>query len=1079
MPLGLTGHLLSVSFLESRISTGAFTIRHTRGRSLSLGPASSLRAVLEDGVLPLLGSLGFEPPRDVHINRESLVATFGERRWPIVLLVASWGHPLHLHWREAIAHATRRHARWCVLYNGLACRVMDAARPHSSRYAEFDLDAVADDPKAQAAFALVTNALHGSFDALLGDSEKHGVGVCRSLKHGVLTASADVLSALVRPRARTTTELHAALDQALTVVYRVLFLLFAESRALVPLWHPVYRQSYAIDTMVELAGRGESRGLWDSLRAIARLAHTGCRAGDLRVTPFNGRLFAPSRTPLAERRDLDDEHARRALLSLATRTTANGSGRERIAYRDLGVEQLGSVYESLLDYRPSTSPVRLVPGSGVRKSTGTFYTPQPIADYLVRTTLAPLVQDARPHDILALRVVDPAMGSGAFLVAACHYLAHTYEAAVIRDGGCHPSDIGETERASIRRSVAERCLYGVDINPMAVQLARLSLWLATLAADRPLTFLDHRLQCGDSLLGAWVENLRKAPRRHRRVPHVDAESLFGDAAVEGALREALPIRFSLELTPDETLEHVRAKEQALASLQRADTGLSRWKRIADVWCAIWLSTHEDDPPAAAFHALSDHVLSQSGSLPAHLAARYLTRAEQTSAARRLFHWELEFPEVFFDTRGSRLPRPGFDAVLGNPPWEMIRADAGSSEARVRSRHGNTSLLRFVRDSGLYPSSSGGHANLYQLFTDRTIALLRPGGRLGLVLPAGLAIDHGSAALRRRLLNDCEVDALVGLDNQQGVFAIHRSVKFLLTTATKGSSTHSIACRLGETDVASLDAAGDRPAASEWFRVRLNPNLIERLSGSTLAIPELRTPLDVAIAERAATLFPPIASEAGWFAQFGRELNASDDRGRFGRSGLPVVEGKHIEPFRVHLDRCEHRIGRAEAGRLLTHRFDRPRLAYRDVASATNKATLIAAILPSGCVSTHTLFCLRTPTRLSRQYFLCGLFNSLVVNYLVRMRVTTHVTTATVERLPIPPPGHSPSAEREIAALARLLSRRDSREAWTRLQVLAAQLYQLAPAEFAHVLETFPLVPSEDRDAAKRTFEATEAQRTQR
>src|SRR5207237_2584529 len=144
-----------------------------------------------------------------------------------------------------------------------------------------------------------------------------------------------------------------ALDQALTIVYRVLFLLFAESRGLVPLWHPVYRASYSIESLVRAAAAGnDARGLWDALRAIARLAHSGCRAGDLRVTPFNGRLFAPSRTPLADRRNLDDNLARRAVLAVSTRLAPDRAGRERIAYRDLGVEQLGAVYETLLDYVP-------------------------------------------------------------------------------------------------------------------------------------------------------------------------------------------------------------------------------------------------------------------------------------------------------------------------------------------------------------------------------------------------------------------------------------------------------------------------------------------------------------------------------------------------------------------------------------------------------------------------------------------------------------------------------------------------------------------------------------------------------
>ncbi len=1076
MSLGFQGRLLSSSFVETKITRKDPTpFADARRRAIpALGPASSLRAVLEIGARPLLQAAGIEEPRDLEISTDLIVATVTTGAAPVALLIAPWGHPLGGYWRRAVEHATRRRARWCLLYNGVGLRVMDAARPYSSRFVEFDIDCVADDEMAAAAFQLVATALDGSLEVLVRDSDRHGVGVCRSLKDGVLTASSSVLSSLLRPRrSRRPADLDAALEQALTIVYRVVFLLFAESRGLVPLWHPTYRRSYAIDTLVTLASRGESTGLWDALRAIARLAHAGCRAGDLRVTPFNGRLFAPARTPLADRRDLDDEQACRALVALATRAGSNGGGRERIAYRDLGVEQLGSVYESLLDYRPSTGPTVLVPGAGVRKATGTFYTPQSITDYLVRATLGPLVDGARPHEILALRIVDPAMGSGAFLVAACQYLARAYESALVREEAGRAAGLGDAERTLIRRAIAERCLYGVDINPMAVQLARLSVWLTTLAADRPLTFLDHRLQCGDSLLGAWLENLRAAPARHPRVqPDTRSGRLFADGSLESVMRDVLPIRFSLERTSDDTLDRVRAKEHALATLQSPAAALAQWKRIADAWCASWLSPDAAGIPAAAFHALSDYVLGGRSALPPPLAGRLLERAERLAAASRLFHWELEFPEVFFDEHGRRRPRPGFDAVLGNPPWEMIRADTGPSDTRRRRRADNGARLRFFRRSGLYPSSSTGHANLYQLFADRSVALLRPGGRLGLVLPSGLAIDHGSAALRRRLLGECDLDALVSIDNHRGVFAVHRGLKFLLLTGTKGAPTQSIACRLGEPDVATLDGADPRSTRADGFHVRMTPALIERLSGSAMTIPDVRSPLDLAVAERAATLFPPMRSAAGWSASFGRELNATDDRPHFGGAGLPVVEGKHITPFRVHLDRCDRRIAPALASRLLPKAtFGRARLAYRDVASATNRTTLVAAILPAGCVSTHTLFCLRTPATHARQHFLCGLFNSLAVNYLIRMRVTTHVTTATVEQLPIPPPGYAPSVQQEIAVLARLLSRRDDRGAWIRLQVLAAQLYQLTRPEVAHVLSTFPLVAEQDRDAVREAYAA--------
>ena len=1098
MPAGLSGHLLSASFLEGRLGTSPVDTRArrqfaaARQAASTLGPSSSLRSLLDAGAGPVVAAFGFGPPEDVERVNAVLASTFVAGHERVALIIAPWAEPLDLVSSIALRQAVLRSARWCALFNGAHLRLVDAALPYSRRFVQFDLDTVADDEGGFAAFSYVMACLPGALRALVDASEQHGIAVCRSLKDGVLSASADVLRALVRPSLFPIASPAASFEQALTIVYRILFLLFAEARGLVPVWHPVYHDSYSVAVLGAFAERtGNARGLWAALRAIARLAHAGCRAGDLRVTPFNGRLFAPAGTPLAERRDLDDEAAKRALVALTTRPAADGGARERIAYGDLGVEQLGTVYETLLDYeptvrrRPRARPpaaqydVSLDSGSGVRKATGTFYTPLPIADYVVRRTLGPLVRDVRPEQILALRIVDPAMGSGAFLVAACRYLAQAYEASLVRSGGCHSSDIDEHERAAIRRTIAERCLYGVDLNPMAVQLARLSLWLATLSADRPLTFLDHRLQAGDSLLGAWLSALARPPERRRALSRRDSTTLplFDSETIRHALEAALPIRFSLESIPNDTLEDVRAKEQALARLNRRDTGLSRWKQVADLWCACWLAPAGGGIPSAAFNALTDAIVSGTGALPSAVANRHLDLAGEVARARRFFHWELEFPEAFFGADGRVLENPGFDAVIGNPPWDMIRADAGSAEARERSRAMITPVLRFAHDSGVYTAQSNGHANRYQLFTERALALTRRGGRVGLVLPAGLATDLGSAALRRRLFSTCDVDALVSIDNQRGVFPIHRSVRFLLLTATAGSPTRLVACRLGERDPAALDTAGDdTPADSPWFPVRVTPDLILRLSGDDLAIPDFRTETDIAIAERAAALFPPAGDERGWSACFGRELNATDDRGHFGEAGtgLPIIEGKHLEPFRVDTAHARAGIAGSKARRLLDpSRYERPRLAYRDVAGATNRLTLIAAVLPAHCVSTHTVFCLRTPLPLAAQHFLCGLFNSFVVNYLVRMRVTTHVTTATVERLPLPVREHSPRAFREIAAIARLLSRRDDRAAVTRLQVLVGGLYQLSAGEFAHVLSTFPLIPREERDRVYETYIATE------
>jgi Eco57I restriction-modification methylase len=1110
---GIEGHLLSSAFIEHQLtaigeSSDSAQSRRTlaawRTACAMLGPASTPRTLLQSAA-PLFATLGFEQAARVEPAEPAIAATLRSADSVVALLVSGWGDARDSLWRLAVAQAARRSASWCLIYNGLHLRIVDTGRLYARRHLEIDLDLAIDNPRALAVLLHLFGATvlgagpddPRSLHALVAGSDRHAAGVCRSLRDGVLAASAEILRALIAGKVRSpsppsrTGAVHDSFEQALTIVYRMLFLLFAEARALVPLWHPIYRESYSLEGLRDAAEQtAPAPGLWDALRAIARLAHAGCRAGDLRVTPFNGRLFAPDRTPLAERSDLDDNAARVAIVALSTRRAPDRGGRERIAYRDLGVEELGAVYETLLDYEPRVEgrSVSLQTGSGARKATGTFYTPQPIADYLVRRTLGPLVRDAQPDRILRLRIVDPAMGSGAFLVAACRFLGSAYEVSLVRSGACHSSDIGEAERVGIRRTIAERCLYGVDLNPMAVQLARLSLWLATLAADRPLSFLDHRLQVGDSLLGTWLAQLRNPPSARRRRGSNDTLPLFEEDAVSRALREAMPIRFSLEATPTDTVEQVRAKERALADLTGGHAALSRWKRIAHLWCSTWFAAAGEAAPASAFGSLSDAALTGGSALPPRTAARYLDDADAIGAARRLFHWELEFPEVFFDRDGARLPCAGFDAVVGNPPWDMIRADHGGSDARSRARVDMTPVVRFTRDAGVYAAQSDGHANRYQLFVERAIALTRHGGRLGLVLPSGLATDHGSAALRKLLFSRCRVDAVVGMGNQRGIFPIHRGVRFLLVSASAGVPTERIACRLDLNDPAELESMAEDPSDAR-FTVHVSPALLARISGPDLALPNLQSVADVAIVERAASLFRPIGSADGWAVRFGRELNASDDRAAFrpvgmpahsGRDGgassksrqtdIPIVEGKHVEPFRVALDSVRHSIAGADARRLLrSDRHELPRLAYRDVASATNRLTLIAAVLPAHCVSTHTLFCLRTPLPPDAQHLLCGFFNSFVVNYLVRLRVTMHVTTKTVEQLPIPTAEEAPAACREIAALARRLVKRRDPAVLARLNARVATLYQLSAVEFEHILGTFPLIPQEERDAALRHF----------
>lgn len=1083
---GFSGHLVAEALLESRLPSSlegsqqlSAQVRAWRHATRHLGPASSLAAVAE-AARSLLAVLGFEPGDMRDAGGSHRLALLHGARASNVVLVVPWREPLARYWREAVLGAARHHAEWCILFNGTAVRVVCPRRLTSRRHVEVDLALAADDPRTAAALtyvahadALVTRSTASRAQGLaqlIADSEAHRAVVSKALRAGVLAATGHLLGALAA--GRRAGRLDAAFDQSLTIVYRVLFLLFAEDRSLVPMWHPVYRESYSIDALRACALRGQ-HGVWDALRAIGRLAHAGCRAGSLRVTPFNGRLFSPRRLPLAERRNLDDEAARRAILALSTRRAPDGESMERVSYRELGVEELGAVYETLLDYRPTlggtSSGVTLVADAGVRKATGTFYTPQPLVRHLVREALAPLVQEASPERILALRVLDPSMGSGAFLVGACRYLAGAYEHALVEHGRCIASDIGPAERAAIRRTVAERCLYGVDLNPTAVHLAQLSLWLATLAADRPLSFLDHHLRVGNSLLGTWLARLREAPARARRrdLP------LFPEQDLADAVGAALPIRWRLSTGPSETAADVREKERALAALESPDSHLRAWGRVADLWCASWLAS--PPVPASLHRTLADALLDRGCALPANTADELLARVRETRERLRLFHWELEFPEVFFDERGARRADAGFDAVIGNPPWDMIRAD--SQGDRTAQRLQSAAVVRFVRESGVYEAQADGQVNCYQLFVDRAIALTRPSGRIGLLLPSGIATDRGSAAVRRLLFSRCAVERLLGFDNRTGTFPIHRSMRFVLLSATAGARTREVACRFGETDAAALDrfATPDGRPDPHWFTARVSMPLLEKVSGADdLAIPEFRSPVDVAIAERAADLFAPLGADSGWGAQFGRELNATDDRRWLldGGTGWPVLEGKSIEPFRACPARARWHIRPADARRLLGSRPLRPRLAYRDVASAGNRQTLIAALLPAHTASTHTLFCLRTPLARREQHYLAALLNSFVLNHLVRLRVSTHVTTAIVERLPVPTAAEAGPLFGFLARAAARLARAEDAAMRAEMNAQVAHLYRLSGDEFAHVLASFRLVPEAERRATLDRHRAT-------
>jgi hypothetical protein len=1077
--------------------------------ALTCGPATGLRALFDLVALPLAGALGFRT-RDVSFERaRARVRLESPDATPVGLVILPWATHRSAAWRDVVETARAMRAHWCFLLAPPFFSLVDA-RGHALRHsADFTLPDVFDHESFPRFWAIACARAFDApaeIDALVAAAARFQDSVRTDLQDGVLEALA-AFGRVLNPR--------APVDEALTLVYRLLFLLFAESRDLVPRSHPIYGRAYAVGTLARAALEPvRADGLWHGLAAVTRLSRVGCRLDDLIVRPFNGRLFARSSAPSLEtgpRRarptpltSLRDDAMQRALVALCTRR--GRAGREHISYADLGVEQLGAVYERVLDVEPYVERTALHVGRNAdrnsalatttpyatratrahslrRKQTGTFYTPQPLAEYVVRRTLAPLVCAASTDAILALRVVDPAMGSGAFLVAACRYLAAAYERALIDEGRCAATDLDDHERANIRRLIAERCLAGVDANPVAVQLARLSLWLTTLSRGKPLGFLDHRLRVGNSLVGASPADFgRLRSRRGRAGAAAAMLPLFEAAGLEDSMRLATRPLLDLATRPDDTVGDVRAKEAVWSRLAGAGSPLEPWRQAADLWCARWFTASPASP--AELRAALDAILKGDTTLSGASLTRRLASARDAAGAHGFFHWPLEFADVFYDEIGRPRARAGFDAVIGNPPWEMLRNESraksdgtpgppsdrapalpsdGASGLQTR---GSRQLMKFIRESGLYPSCDRGHLNLYQPFLERALSLTRPGGRAGLILPWGLAADDGAVALRQKLVDEAGLDTIVGLDNAGGLFPIHRGLRFAVIVANPGAGARGIRARFGVRTAAEIDELPDRDEAPDGtaYPIRLSGGRLRAIGGRMQRIPDVRHPLDLALLERLSLAHPALGDASGWGAEFGRELNATEDRASFGTRGLPVVEGKHLSPFVVDASAAACRIERRDARRLLPDlRFDRARLAYRDVSGVGNRVSLIAAVIPAGVVTTHTVFCLRTDVPLERQHFLCGLFNSYVLNAVVRLLMGGHVTTSLIESLPVPL-WTGDAAQRRIGRLARERS-----QPYGELHAAVARLYGLDPEMFAHVLRGFPLVPIEERQRTLRAF----------
>ena len=675
---------------------------------------------------------------------------------------------------------------WGILTNGRQWRLYHRQTSYRlDSFYEVDLAALLSENRDIDAFryfyclfrhdAFTPDASGTSFlDLVLGESQQYTVTVSDDLKNRIYDALRLLIGGFLNFHRNHFDEADSPLDEiqtnCLILLYRILFTLYAESRDLLPLNNHDYAMQYSLNHLATDIHEKLDRGItpapgvslcWTRLKELFTLINDGWED---HIPQYNGGLFNPQQHPFLESYEIGDDTLAQ-VIELLTRTEAG----ESIAYRDLDVRHLGDIYEGLLEYQPQiadqdlvivsrrgsetvepkSSPdqevdypegdVYLLTDKGERKATGSYYTPDYIVRYIVENALAPLCEGKTVDEILSLKILDPATGSGHFLVGVVDYLA---EELITHPDAPHMTETAseETELAYWRRRVVESCVYGVDLNPMAVELAKLSLWLHTVAKGEPLSFLDHHIRCGNSLIGAKIENLSNLPelRRTRRSTNQSQTEITMAFPFTDRVATAIGHYLLIEETESRTADQIHAKEHQLDIAQQM---LRFHKGVANLWASVYFG---NDISRSTYHQALNALRSQNTDALENLLA--YQRAQAMAEEKRFFHWEIEFPEVFRDKHGREKDNPGFDAVVGNPPyanaWGMTNVDPQDRSA----------VQKLCYISGLLK----GHWDLYAAFIIRSLELLCKRGYHAFIVPDALAREKYADRLRKFLLKNTQL-----------------------------------------------------------------------------------------------------------------------------------------------------------------------------------------------------------------------------------------------------------------------------------------------------------------------------------
>ena len=880
-------------------------------------------------------------------------------------------------------------ASWGILTNGVTLRLLrDSSRTSRPTYLEFDLESILEGNRFNE-FALFYRLCHRTrfpkpgqetSDCLLEDyyldSIEQGLRVRDKLRDGVEeTLKIFGTAFLQHPENETLRSDYKAGKltpekfhrQLLLLVYRLLFLMVAEERGLIIAIgdhadrnQKIYDEWYSLTRLRERAARiveaSTFGDLWSGLKQTFSLFEYGLDANALGIPPLNGDLFDEKRAiPDLAQAELHNHELLLAIRHLSLFKA--GTAFQRVNYSGLDVEELGSVYESLLDFTPVIAQGEhgltfdLRTGTE-RKSTGSYYTRPELVHELVESALVPVMEsriaaaekaasgkdlveerNQKIQAILSLSVCDPACGSGHFLLAAARRLGKELARIKTDEDEPRPEDFHLAVR-----DVISHCIYGVDMNPLAVDLCKLALWLEGHWAGKPLSFLDHRIRCGNSLIGVLDPEVlepgipddafnpvtgddKKVATYFKKRNRQDRTSRGLSFEPDEHVTEYAAANLELRDLVENTAAEVRKKAERYGGW-RAGMQHCHDEAVSDVWTAQFFLPLADIADAAVC-TTKDFLEFAVDKLkkPQQVAA-----AQALAARNRFFHWHLEFPEVF--------QNKGFDVVLGNPPWERIKlqekehwvddpyiANAANKAERSRrleeyrisgdpakkvrlqrfesAKHDSEADGKFCRTSGRFRLSAVGDVNTYALFAELSRQLVAPNGRVGILVPTGIVTDDTTKDFFADIVSQGQLASVTGFENEEFIFpAVHHAFKFCALT------------------IAGKDVKTSRADLVFWCRrfsdvldqhrhFKLSAAELRTISPNTQTCPTFRTAADATLSLKLYRKWPVLWKEAdengsSWRLQFLRMIDMANDSGIFVDSArkdyLPLYEAKMMHQF---------------------------------------------------------------------------------------------------------------------------------------------------------------------------------------